>query len=245
MSSEHKVASVLRNKQRSPSVPCHRLTTPLHAPNHLNFLPLHSACPSKLGDSLSSATGRRRCTFGRMRLTELPRNFAPNYSKRTSRSGSGSSLKRRRSSAGSNDKCPEKQKLERACPKNRPRVAQGSNDSRPVPPKGFRDTKRAAVASRSVAVQTADSVEHEVSLWDWLTTSTTTTTAAATQTSAPETLQQWLSIQHEKGRNSRDFSAAFSELWTRFATRASSYLRARRQLSWSNYGIESRPSLST
>ena len=31
---------------------------------------------------------------------------------------------------------------------------------------------------RSVAVQTADSVEHEDSLWDWRTTSTTTATRA-------------------------------------------------------------------
>ena len=48
-------------------------------------------------------------------------------------------------------------------------------------------TKRAAVANRSV--------EHEDSLWEWLTTSTTTT--AATQTSAPEALQQWCSIQQK------------------------------------------------
>ena len=42
-------------------------------------------------------------------------------------------------------------------------------------------------------MQTADSVEHEDSLRDWLTTSTTTTTA--TQTSAPEALQQWRTTQ--------------------------------------------------
>ena len=96
---------------------------------------------------------------------------------------------------------------------------------------------------RSMAAQTADSVEHEDSFWDWLTTSTTMT--AATQTSAPEALQQWCSIQQKIGWNSRDFSAAFSGLWTRFATRAGSYHRALRQVSLGKYGIESRLSLST
>ena len=88
-------------------------------------------------------------------------------------------------SAGTDDKRPDKQKLERASPKNE--VAS------PVPPRGsvlllHCGTKRAGVANRSVAVQTADSVEHEDSLWGWLTTSTTMTTA--TQTSAPEALQR-------------------------------------------------------
>ena len=87
---------------------------------------------------------------------------------------------------------------------------------------------------RSVAVQTADSVEHADCLWDWLTTSTTT---ARCSSGAPSNIHI--------ARNSRDFSAACSGLWTRFATRASSCHRAPRQLSVSSYGIESRLSLST
>ena len=86
------------------------------------------------------------------------------------------------------------QKLDLASPKKEMASNTFSNDSRSVPPRGSLllqhcDTKR------SVAAQTADSVEHEDSLWDWVTTSTTTT--AAPQTSAQEALQQWCSIQRE------------------------------------------------
>ena len=57
--------------------------------------PTTAQFPSKLGTRfLTSAIwqpGRRRCTFARMRLVELPRNFALNCNGRTSRSESGSS----------------------------------------------------------------------------------------------------------------------------------------------------------
>ena len=82
----------------------------------------------------------------------------------------------------------------------------------------------------------ADSgLEHEDSLWDWLTTSTTT--KAATQTSAPEALQQWCSIQHEYWMELQRRTQRTLE------TRAGSYRRALRQQSLStgsNQGHRSR-----
>ena len=63
-------------------------------------------------------------------------------------------------SAGSDDIRPDKQKLERARPKNETASNIRSNDIRPVLPRGSvllkSGTKLAAMASRSVAVQTED-----------------------------------------------------------------------------------------
>ena len=104
---------------------------------------------------------------------------------------------------------PDKEKWQRVRPKNEMADNMFSNDSRLVLPKGSVLLQRCD-SKRSVAFQTADSVEHEDSLWDWLTTPTrrsfckpgygalpastcaprSTTTTAATQTSAPEAMQQ-------------------------------------------------------
>ena len=58
-------------------------------------------------------------------------------------------------------------------------------------------TKLAAMATRSIAVQTEDPAKRGISLWDWLTP--TTVTSTATQTSDPgaggRSLKQWRSIQ--------------------------------------------------
>ena len=125
-------------------------------------------------------------------------------------------------SASSDDKRPDKQKFDRTSPKNETASNTLSNDSRPVPPKGSVLLQHCGT-KRSVAVQAADSVEREDSLWDWLTTSTTTTAATRQpqkrcSSGAPSNINL--------GWNSRDFSAAFSGL-TRFVTGAGSYRRAR------------------
>ena len=146
------------------------ITSPRHSthPTILIFDPLTVQFPSKPGDPLP-----RQCNIAAWE--EAASNVAAK-------------------SAGSDDKRPVKQNLDRACPKNETSSNTFSNDSRPVPPKGSVLLQHCGT-KRSVAVQTADSVEHEDSLWDWLTTSTTTT--AATQTSAPEALQQWCFIQQK------------------------------------------------
>ena len=70
-------------------------------------------------------------------------------------------------SAGPDDQRPDKEKLERARPKNETAINTGSNDSRPVLPRG----SVAAMTTRSVAVQTEDSyctlcVRHEYQYCD-------------------------------------------------------------------------------
>ena len=79
------------------------LSTSRHAPNHSNFSPLHSAISFKnqVIRFRSSATwqpGRPLCTFG-CKLAERARNFARNFSGRTSRNGNGSSPRRTRGTA--------------------------------------------------------------------------------------------------------------------------------------------------
>ena len=132
-------------------------------------------------------------------------------------------------SASSGSLRPDKVKWQRASPKNKMEDNMFSNDSRSVPSKGSVLPQR-CTTKRSVADQTVDSVEQEDSLWDWLTTATTAT--VATQTLAPEALQQWCSIQHKYWMELQGSSVAHSG-------------RAPKQRSWSNFGTESRLSLST
>ena len=89
-------------------------------------------------------------------------------------------------SAGSDGKRPDKQKLERARPKNETASNTGSNDSRSVPPRGF----VAAMATCFVGVQTEDPACGALSLWDQLTPATVTSTAT-------QLLHQWRSIQEQ------------------------------------------------
>ena len=95
-------------------------------------------------------------------------------------------------SAGSDDTRPDKQKFDRAKPKNETASNTGSNGSRLVPPRG----SVAAMATCSVGVQTEDSVCGLLSLWDWLTSATVTSTAAQTLNDG-RSLHQWRSIQEQ------------------------------------------------
>ena len=87
-------------------------------------------------------------------------------------------------SAGSDDKSPDKQTLDRA--------TTGSNDSRLVPPRG----SVAAMATCSVGVQTEDPVCGSLSLSDWHIP--TTVTSPATQTLGDgRSPHQWRTIQEQ------------------------------------------------
>ena len=76
----------------------------------------------------------------------------------------------------------------------------GPSERRPVPPR--RSVLRpsgvtlAAMASRSVAVQTEDSVSGSLSLWGWLAPATVTSTATQTLDGG-RSLHQWRSIQEQ------------------------------------------------
>ena len=76
-------------------------------------------------------------------------------------------------SAGLDVKRPDEQQLDRGKPKHETANSTGSNDSRPVFPRG----SVAAMATCSVEVQTEDSANGSLSLTDWLHPSTVTSTA--------------------------------------------------------------------
>ena len=210
----------------------HHLSVPHHVINHHTREIFHSSSSLKNFPTLFSIpaawqhpgasalmVGRHRRTSTRTRnstLADVPRGFGL---KCTEKKRSGSAPKRRRRAA-----CRPSLQDQRTSVQ----FCRGA----PCCNKAVPDS--AATANRSVAVQSVDPAEHEKSLWDWLTTSTTTT--AATQTSAlrgakavarhPREIVAW---------NSRDFSTASSEPWTRFVTRAGSCRPALRQPFLSNY----------
>ena len=78
----------------------------------------------------------------------------------------------------------------------------GPGDRRPVPPKRSvlqpGGVTLAAMASRSVAMQTEDSVSGSLTLFDWLTPATVTSTATQTLDDG-RSLHQWRSIQGQHG----------------------------------------------
>ena len=141
--------------------------------------------------------------------------------------------------ASSDDKRPVTPKLDLASPKNEMANDMFSNDSRSVPPNAS-VLRQHCDTKRSMAVQTADSVEHE----DFIVGLAHDVHdddgghPDVSQRSVAAVVQRFFV---NKGWN----SVAFTGLWTRFATQAGSYQSAPQQLSLSNYGTGSRLPLLT
>ena len=200
-------------------------------PHHLTFKPFHRTISLKTVRPASSAlrhgstleaspriAGHRRSISTSMRKsmpTEQPRSFEQRYTEKTSRSGSGSSQRRTRRAV---------HQLSLRAPTTSVQSFQG-----------------ALCCSKAAAVPNWQPWQPAPWLFRHWTPSARGLIVglalrpprrrrAATQTSAPEALQQWRPPNRNTGWNSRDFSAAFGELWTRFVTRAGSCWLALRQL---------------
>ena len=246
VSTKHQVASAPRNKQIPTSPPHHHPT----APDHLYFWPFRSTFLPKLVDLLppqwnmaapwSQCTGgplhfraHAACSTATMFRTELQREdeqkwvwFIPKEEAEYSTSAQP---------AGSDERRPDKQKLDRASPKNVAASNTGSNESHPVLPRGsvllqHCGTKRAAVQTNRLGRARGSRPPRDVGGHP----------DVSPNRVAPVVLHPTEILD---GTPQTDCSAAFSELWTRFVTRAGSCRCALRQLSLSNYGTESRLSL--
>ena len=214
------------------SLPCHHFTTPLHAPNHSNFL-TPSQCNflqnrvtassavqhGRLGfaSALSGArslqnghaTSHRAAAGGRAAQAAPAARRRTRCAEQRSRQDRGFGQRAPPASSPSRRKAQQRrvgavrsnarragQYSEGYKPQDKPRLG----DRRPVPPRGSvlqpGGVTLAAVASRSVAVQTEDSVKGSLSLWDWL---FFFATATAIQTlDDGRSSHQWRSIQEQQ-----------------------------------------------
>ena len=191
VSTKHKVAGVPRNNQLPTSHHFLATTSSPHSTplSMLNFCPSTAQFPQNWSTCRSSSAtwqhfgasalmaGHRRGTFAHMRPTEQPRSFALMYNEKTSRSGV---IPKKHAACGTSAE------------------SAGSDDRRPVLQRGSvlqqSGTKLAAMATRSVAVQTEDPICGALSLWDWLTPATVSSTATQTLDDV-RSLHQWRSIQ--------------------------------------------------